>query len=91
MLPDRRGEKHIELDPEEGVAATLKQPRFDELSKYPLGHSSGVYCQMFENLAECKGPYLPKMLMCVFQNPMMSVPGSPIVAKYPRQCRIRRF
>ena len=81
MLPDRRGEKHFELDPNEGAAATLKQSRFDELSKYPLGHSSGVYCQMFENLAEGKGPYLPKMLMCVFQNPMMSVPGSPMVAK----------
>jgi Molybdopterin oxidoreductase len=52
MLSDRRGEKHIDLDPEDSVASTLKQPRFDELSKYALGHSSGVYCQMFENLAE---------------------------------------
>ena len=35
MLPDRRGEKHIELDPDEGAAVTLKQPRFDELSEIP--------------------------------------------------------
>jgi thiosulfate reductase/polysulfide reductase chain A len=36
---------------------------------------------MFENLAEEKGPYQPRMLMCIFQNPMMSVPGSDTVAK----------
>jgi thiosulfate reductase/polysulfide reductase chain A len=81
MLPDKRGEKHIEVKPDETAAVTFAQPRFDELSKYPLGHKSGVYCQLFENLAEGKGPYQPKMLICVFQNPMMSMPGNQTVAK----------
>jgi thiosulfate reductase/polysulfide reductase chain A len=80
-LPDTGGNKHIEIEPSESTASTLKQPRFDEVSKYPLAHKSGVYCQMFENLAEGKGPYHPEMLVCVFQNPMMSVPGSETVAK----------
>jgi thiosulfate reductase/polysulfide reductase chain A len=35
---------------------------------------------MFNNLAEGKGPYRPKIMFCVFQNPMMSVPGSGTVA-----------
>ncbi len=81
MIPDKRGNKHAAVVPDETAAATLRQPRFDELHKYPLGHKSGVYCQMFENLAERQGPYQPKMLMCIFQNPMMSVPGSGTVAK----------
>ena len=81
ILPDKRGNKHAAVDPDDTAAATLTQPRFDGLGKYPLGHKSGVYCQMFENLAESRGPYQPKMLMCVFQNPMMSVPGTDTVAK----------
>ena len=80
MLPDTRGNKQVPVKPDAAAAAALKSPRFDELPKYPLGHKSGVYCQMFENLVEGKGPYQPKMLMCVFQNPMMSVPGSETVA-----------
>lgn len=79
--PDKRGNKHIELEADEQAAVTLKQPRFDELNKYPLGHKSGVYCQLFSNLAEGKGPYKPKMMVCVFQNPMMSLPGNQAVAK----------
>ena len=81
IIPEMRGNKHIELEPDEIAAVTLKQPRFDELNRYPLGHKSGVYCQLFNNLAQGKGPYKPKMMMCVFQNPMMSVPGSGTVAK----------
>jgi len=81
IIPDKQGNKHIELDPDERAAATLKQPRFDELNRYPLGHKSGVYTQLFSNLAQGTGPYRPKMLVCVFQNPMMSVPGSRAVAK----------
>lgn len=80
-IPARAGGKRTDVDPDATAAATLKQPRFDELSRYPMGHSSGVYCQLFENLAEGKGPYQPKMMMCVFQNPMMSVPGTETVAK----------
>jgi thiosulfate reductase/polysulfide reductase chain A len=81
ILPEQRGNKHIDLEPDEEAAATLRQPRFDELQRYPLGHKSGVYCQLFENLAAGRGPYQPKMLMCIFQNPMMAVPGSQTVAK----------
>jgi thiosulfate reductase/polysulfide reductase chain A len=80
MIPDKRGNKHGHIEPDEAAANTGKQPRFDELSKYPLGHKSGVYTQMFSNLAEGKGPYRPRMMFCVFQNPMMSVPGSGTVA-----------
>lgn len=81
ILPDKKGNKHIEVEPDARAEATLKQPRFDEKEKYPLAHSSGVYCQMFRNLAEGTGPYQPKMMMCIFQNPMMSVPGTERVAK----------
>jgi thiosulfate reductase/polysulfide reductase chain A len=81
MLPDTRGEKHAEVVPDVDATRTLGNHRFDELEKYPLGDKSGVYCRMFQNLAAGRGPYSPKMLMCVFQNPMMSVPGSPTVAQ----------
>jgi thiosulfate reductase/polysulfide reductase chain A len=81
ILPDRAGPARAPLDADEQAAGTLKQPRFDELSKYPLGHSSGVYTQSFSNLAEGTGPYQPKMGVIVFQNVMMSVPGNQNVAK----------
>lgn len=81
VIPDKRGNKHAAVEPDETAAATLKQPRFDELKRYPLGHGSGVYTQSFTNLAEGKGPYQPKMAVVVFQNPMMSVPGNQNVAK----------
>jgi len=81
LLPDRRGTRHAPVTPDDTAAATLKQPRFDELEKYPLGHSSGVYTRSFTNLAEGKGPYQPKMAMVVFQNLLMSVPGQQTVAK----------
>lgn len=81
VIPDKKGNKHGHCEADENAAKTGKLPTFDEAKKYPLGHSSGVYTQMFENLAEGKGPYTPKMMICVFQNPMMSVPGSPTVAK----------
>jgi len=81
VIPDKRGNKHAAVEPDETVAASLKQPRFDELKKYPLGHGSGVYTQSFSNLAEGKGPYQPKMGVIIFQNVMMSVPGNQNVAK----------
>jgi len=81
LLPDHRGNKHVAVEPDAVAAQTLRQPRFDQLQDYPLGHKSGVYCQMFTNLAEGRGPYQPKMLVCIFQNPMMSVPGSQTVAQ----------
>lgn len=81
VIPDKAGGKHAAVHPDDVAAAGLKQPRFDELGKYPLGHGSGVYTQLFTNLADDKGPYRPKMAVIVFQNPMMSVPGQPNVAK----------
>jgi len=81
VIPDKRGNKHLPVEPDETAAATLKQPRFDEKGKYPLGHGSGVYTQSFTNLADGKGPYQPKMGVIVFQNVMMSVPGNQNVAK----------
>jgi thiosulfate reductase/polysulfide reductase chain A len=81
VMPDRKGGKHFELHPDAVAAETLQQPRFDELERYPFGHGSGVYCQTFENLAQGKGPYAPKMMVVVFQNPMMSVPGQGTVAQ----------
>lgn len=81
MITNRKGPKHIELEVSDVASKTKSLPRFDELDKYPLGHKSGVYAQMFSNLAEGKGPYKPKMMMIVFQNPVMSVPGRETVIK----------
>ena len=73
---------HVEPPPEN--EATLKQPRFDELKKYPVGHGSGVYTQLFTNLAEGKGPYQPKAMVVVFQNPAMSMPGNLVPAAFAK-------
>ena len=81
IVPDKRGGAHAAVEPDDTAAATLKQPRFDELKKYPLGHGSGVYTESFMNLVNGKGAYQPKMAVIVFQNVMMSVPGSANVAK----------
>lgn len=81
LNPDKRGERRPAVDADERAATTLRQPRFDELEKYPLGHGSGVYTRAFTNLAEGKGPYQPRMAVVVFQNLLMSVPGSQNVAK----------
>jgi thiosulfate reductase/polysulfide reductase chain A len=81
LIPDKRGNKHGGVTPDATAAATLREPRFDEKGKYPLGHGSGVYTQAFENLASGRGPYQPKMGIIVFQNVMMSVPGAGTVAK----------
>lgn len=81
MLPDKRGAGRIAVHPDATAKATLKEKRFDELHLYPFKHSSGVYARLFDNLAHDKGPYKPKVMINVFQNPMMSVPGTPTVAK----------
>ena len=81
MIPDKRGNRHASVEADATAAVTLKQPRFDEIGKYPLGHGSGVYTQAFENLVKGAGPYQPKIGIIVFQNVLMSVPGSETVAK----------
>src|ERR1035437_5859076 len=75
MIANRTAEKHQAVKPDKVAKAGLAKPRFDELKKYPMGHKSGVYAQAFANLLDGTGPYQPEMLMCVFQNPVMSVPG----------------
>jgi thiosulfate reductase/polysulfide reductase chain A len=81
MIPERSGGKHTTPVAPDGATASAKRGRFDELQKYPLGHSSGVYAQAFTNLVEDKGPYQPKVGIVVFQNLLMSVPGTESVAK----------
>jgi thiosulfate reductase/polysulfide reductase chain A len=80
-IPDRNGEAHADVNPDTTAQSGLKQARFDELEKYPMGHGSGVYTQLFANLAEGKGPYQPTMMISVFGNPVMSVPGRANVEK----------
>jgi thiosulfate reductase/polysulfide reductase chain A len=84
MIPSRGGGKWTQASPDETAAATLKNERFDKKTRdgneYPLRHGSGVYAQSFLNILEGK-PYEPKMAVIVFQNVMMSVPGSDTVAR----------
>jgi thiosulfate reductase/polysulfide reductase chain A len=75
IIPDRKGGKHAEVEPDETAKATLTNPRFDGLSDLPFGHSSGVYGRGFQRLLEDNGPYRPKIGMCIFQNLVMSGPG----------------
>jgi thiosulfate reductase/polysulfide reductase chain A len=81
MIPDKRGNKHAAAGPDAIAEETLTQARFDQLDTYPLGHKSGVYARTFSNLLDGGGPYQPKMMMCVFQNPVMAVPGGGNVAE----------
>jgi thiosulfate reductase/polysulfide reductase chain A len=76
IIPNAAGNAHGHVEAAPDAEATLKQPRFDEAKKYPFGHKSGVYTQLFTNLAEGKGPYQPKAMFVVFQNPAMSIPGN---------------
>ncbi|MBI5725086.1 MAG: molybdopterin-dependent oxidoreductase [Planctomycetes bacterium] len=76
-LPNKKGNAHGHLH-----ADKPKAPRFaDDNKLYPMFHGSGVYCEIFKQLAEGKGKYPAKMAMIVFQNPMMSLPGTETVAK----------
>lgn len=72
IIPDKRGARWTQASPEKPIEA----PRFDGLSDLPWGHGSGVYGRGFERLLDGSGPYMPKVGMCVFQNLVMSGPGS---------------
>jgi thiosulfate reductase/polysulfide reductase chain A len=80
-MPSRKGPAAQSVAPDATAQKTLALPRFDEIKKYPLAHSSGVYTQMFQNLFDGKGPYTPEMMVCAFQNPVMSVPGGKRIAQ----------
>ena len=72
IIPDKRGSKWNQATPEKPIEAA----RFDGLADLPWGHSSGVYGRGFERLLDGSGPYAPKVGVCVFQNLVMSGPGS---------------
>ncbi len=74
MIPERKGEKRFEQVPEAAFATKAK--RFDGLEDLPFGHGSGVYGRGFQRLLDGSGPYQPKAGICVFQNLVMSGPGS---------------
>ena len=77
--PERNGEAHIKVHPQpnwpEGPCR-LDQPRLDNLEKYPFGHPSGVYTEILDGLAKGTLAYQPKMGVVVFQNLVLSVPGT---------------
>jgi thiosulfate reductase/polysulfide reductase chain A len=77
MIPDKRGEKHVDPAPE----APIEAKRFDGLEDLPWGHASGAYGRGFARLLDGSGPYTPKVGVCVFQNLVMSGPGSAKVAE----------
>ena len=77
MIPDRRGAKWSQAEPETPITAA----RFDGLGDFPFGHGSGVYGRGFQRLIDGSGPYQPKAGMCVFQNLVMSGPGSSKIAE----------
>lgn len=76
-IPNKKGNAHQHLHVDKP-----KAPRFagdDQL--YPMFRKSGVYCEIFKRLAEGTGKYPAKIGVIVFQNPLMSVPGTPTVAR----------
>jgi hypothetical protein len=40
LIPDERGEKYMAVEPDEAAETTLKEGRFDEVKRYPLGQGS---------------------------------------------------
>lgn len=61
IIPNRKGNKHVEVNPDEQAEKTLKEKRVDfGRDKYPYFHKSGVYTEIFKNIAEEKAPYMPK-------------------------------
>jgi len=74
-IPVKKGNSHQHIEAEKS-----NMPRLDGgPDKYPFYHKSGVYTEYFNNIAEEKGPYMPKVAFFVFQNVMMSVPGTKTV------------
>lgn len=80
VIPNKKGSKHTAAKGEE-----IEKPMFIDKSKYLFYHGSGVYGKIFTDIAAARGPYDIKAIVCVFQNPAMSVPSGlnlfPEVAK----------
>ncbi len=77
IFPNKKGNDHQHIEFEK-----TSKPRFSNDNKmYPMFHSSGVYPEILQQLADGKGQYKAKMAIIVFQNLLMSVPGTDTVAK----------
>jgi thiosulfate reductase/polysulfide reductase chain A len=63
----------------------IEQPRLDQLSQYPFGHGSGVYTEVLQSMADGTVAYKPKIGMVVFQNLVLSVPGTQTVVDALKQ------
>lgn len=72
VIPVKKGNDHqnVKFD-------KTKEKRLDGgKDKYPFFHKSGVYTEYINRINDGKGPYMPKAAMIIFQNMMMSVPGT---------------
>lgn len=77
IIPDTGGNSHQKID-----ADMPEKPRFaGDDQRYPIYHKSGVYTEIFKQLAEGTGAYRPKIGVIIFQNPLMSVPGTETVVR----------
>ena len=77
--PERKGPAHLKVHPAPNWPdgpCRLDQPRLDNLSLYPFGHSSGVYTEVLDSMARGTPAYMPKIGMVIFQNLVLSVPGT---------------
>jgi thiosulfate reductase/polysulfide reductase chain A len=67
VLPEKKGNKHTEVEADETAKTTLKQPRLDGgKEKWPYFHKSGVYTEIVNRILDGKGPYQPRAAMVVF-------------------------
>jgi len=57
--------------------APIAQPRLDGHGvRYPLSHSSGIYTEVLSGMLDGSLPYQPRVGMVIFQNLVLSVPGT---------------
>jgi len=71
MNPERKGPAR-----QKPHGPKIDQPRLDNLSLYPFGHGSGVYTEVLQSIADGTAAYMPKVGMVIFQNLVLSVPGT---------------
>ncbi|MBE7470917.1 MAG: hypothetical protein DPW09_21805 [Anaerolineae bacterium] len=76
MNPERKGPAHQKVH-----GPKIEQPRLDNLNLYPFGHSSGVYTEVLQAIADGTAAYTPKMGLVIFQNLVLSVPGTDTVVE----------
>lgn len=72
MNPERKGNAR-----QAAKAPKIEQPRLDgHGTKYPFSHGSGIYTETLSGILSGKLAYQPKIGMVVFQNLVLSVPGT---------------